>query len=56
MLEIKEIRNKLDQISIIKALDIKSISYKKIEYEISWESLLAPSEKCISANIYDIKM
>ena len=34
MLEIKEIRNKLDQISIIKALDIKSISYKKIEYEI----------------------
>lgn len=34
MLEIKEIRNKLDQISIIQTLDIKSISYKKIEYEI----------------------
>ena len=34
ILELKEIRKKLDQISIIQNLIVKSISYKKIEYEI----------------------
>ena len=33
-LELKEIRNNLDNISIIKNLNIKTISYQNIEYEI----------------------
>ncbi len=36
MLELKEIRANLDNISVIADLDIKSISYKNIEYNISY--------------------
>ena len=36
LLELKEIRNKLDNISIIQNLNIKSLSYKKIKYEIHY--------------------
>ena len=34
MLELKEIRNNLNKISLIKNLNIKKISYKHIEYDI----------------------
>ena len=34
ILELKEIRKKLNKISIIKNLNIKSLSFKNIEYEI----------------------
>ncbi len=34
MLELKEIRNNLNNVSIIKDLEIKKISYKNIEYNI----------------------
>ena len=36
MLELKEIRNNIDNLSIIKNLKIKSISYKNVEYEIHY--------------------
>ena len=34
MFELKEIRNNLNNVSIIKNLNIKSLSYKSIEYDI----------------------
>ncbi len=36
MLELKEIRNKLDKISVINNLNIKTLSYKSISYEINY--------------------
>ena len=34
--ELKEIKNKLNNVSIIKNLSIKTLSYKYIEYEINY--------------------
>ena len=36
MLELKEIRNNLDKISVINNLNIKTLSYKSISYEINY--------------------
>tara|TARA_B100000575_G_scaffold197335_1_gene159584 strand:- start:989 stop:2014 length:1026 start_codon:yes stop_codon:yes gene_type:complete len=36
LLELKELKNNLNNISLIKNLSIKSLSYKKIEYNISY--------------------
>ncbi len=36
MLELKEIRNNLNKVSVIKDIKIKSVSYRNIEYDISY--------------------
>ena len=50
MLELKEIRNNIDNLSIIKKLKIKSISYKNLEYEIHYYGNLKIFKKIFELN------
>ena len=55
MKELKEIRNKLNNVSIIKNLSIKSLSYKYIEYEINYYGNLKILFKIFKLNQLNIK-
>ena len=55
MQELKEIRNKLRNVSIIKNLSIKTLSYKYIEYEINYYGNLNILLKIFKINQLNIK-
>ena len=53
--ELKEIKNKLNNVSIIKNLSIKTLSYKYIEYEINYYGNLKILFKIFKLNQLNIK-
>jgi len=53
-LELKEIRNNLKKISIIKSLNIKSLSFKNIEYDINYYGNLKILTNIFKMNKLDI--
>ena len=50
LLELKEIRSKLNKVSIFKNLYIKSLSYKKIKYDIHYYGNLKILSKIFKLN------
>ena len=54
ILELKEIRNNLKNVSIIKDLNIKSLSYKNIQYNISYYGNFKILQKIIKLNKLEI--
>ncbi len=52
--ELKEIRNNLKKISLIQSLNIKSLSFKSIEYDINYYGNLKILTKIFKINKLDI--
>ncbi len=55
MLELKEIRNNIDNVSLIKNIEIKSLSYKNIEYNIYFYGNLKNLKNIFMINDLNIK-
>ena len=55
MFELKEIRNNLNNVSLIQNLNIKSLSFKNIEYDINYYGNLKILTKIFKINKLNIK-